>query len=467
MARDVVVIGAGPAGMTAAATAAEHGADVLVLDDQTAAGGQIYRGIESSDAALADILGADYLKGRDIARRFRASGAAYHPQCAVWQVTDDRQIAYTGADGARLIEARHIILATGAMERPFPIPGWTLPGVMMTGAAQTLLKSSAMVADDVVFAGCGPLLYLVAVQYLRAGARVTALLDTTAPRPHRRAAPHIASALARADLLVKGQRWMREVKARGVKVVTGVSDLRVDGTEAAQAVRYRVADEAWQRMATSHVCLHLGVVPNVNLAMSVGVAHKWCDRQLCWHPETDDWGRTSIDATFVAGDGAGISGATSAAASGELAALQVLFELGRLSETDRDRAAGKPLSVRRREYRIRPFLDAWFRPADRFRVPSDPDTIVCRCEEVRLGEISRILANGIAGPNQLKSFSRAGMGPCQGRFCGLTVQELIANARGVAPGDVGYYRLRPPIKPVPLRDIADLQVGDPDEGAVG
>ncbi|MGB1005699.1 MAG: NAD(P)/FAD-dependent oxidoreductase [Thalassobaculaceae bacterium] len=462
MVPDLFVIGAGPAGMTAAALAAEKGAQVIVLDDQAGPGGQIYRGVEGIDGGQETILGEDAIIGRDIARRFRASGARYRRGSTVWQVTDDLEIAFSGPDGAHLVKADNIILATGAIERPFPVPGWTLPGVMTVGAAQTLLKASALAAEGAVFVGTGPLVYLVAAQYARAGVSVVAVLDTTDAKPMIRAGRRLPAALLRADLLLKGRRWIREVRATGTPVIRNVTDIQIEGDAAANRISYETADGRRADLVSEHIFLHQGVVPNVNLSMSIGLAHSWHAAQACWRPDTDPWGASSVDGVFVAGDGAGIDGAVSAAAAGALSALQVLTRLGRISPGERDRLARRPRGVRRREARVRPFLDAWFRPADRFRVPSAAATMVCRCEEIRLGEISQTIKMGLADPNQLKSSSRAGMGMCQGRFCGLTVQELIARESGRPASEVGYYRLRPPIKPVRVEDMTDLRIEVPD-----
>jgi thioredoxin reductase len=465
MAHDVVVIGAGPAGMTAAALAAEHGANVLLLDDQTGPGGQIYRSIEQTGARQEAVLGKDYLAGREIARRCRASGAKYQHGTIVWQVTDDLEIAFSGPGGSHLVKAGIIILATGAIERPFPVPGWTLPGVMTAGAAQTLLKSSSLAAEGAVFAGTGPLLYLVVAQYLRAGVSVAAVLDTTVSRPLVRAGRQLPAALLRVDLLLKGQSWIREIRRSGTPIIRNVTGIRIEGDEAVDTIHYETAGGDRDRIAASNVFLHQGIVPNVNLSMSIGLAHSWSEAQMCWQPVTDPWGASSVDGIFVAGDGAAINGAISAAAGGELAALQALTRLGHISADQRDAMAKRPRQVLHRESRIRPFLDAWFRPADRFRIPSDPSTVICRCEEIRLSEISETIGMGLAGPNQLKSYTRAGMGPCQGRFCGLTVQELIAKQSGRQPYEVGYYRLRPPIKPVRLEEIADMHIEVADNEA--
>ncbi len=193
---DLAVIGAGPAGLAAATLGARLGLDTVLFDEQPAPGGQIYRAVTETPVREPAILGADYWHGAELAQTFNASGAQYVPGTTVWSITRDREIGISVGGGARLLAARHVILATGALERPFPIPGWTLPGVMACGAAQVLLKSSGMVPQGrIVLAGTGPLLWLLAAQYVRAGMRIDALLDTT-PRGNWRAAlPHAAAFL--------------------------------------------------------------------------------------------------------------------------------------------------------------------------------------------------------------------------------------------------------------------------------
>ncbi len=452
---DIVVVGAGPAGMAAATVAAEHGAGVLLLDEQATAGGQIYRSVSRQALNDENILGDDYYQGRALVSALQASGAEHVGGATVWQLSPEREIGVSRDGIARLLRADQVIVATGAQQRPFPVPGWTLAGVMTAGGAQALLKSAALAAPDAVFAGTGPLLYLVANQYLKAGIPIRAILDTT-PRVNRlRALPHLPGALMNMGALLKGRRWLAELRAAGIPFLQQVEDLKLLGRSALSAVEYRHRDR-WQRMETSQVFLHQGIVPNVNLAMAAGCAHRWNDAQLCWHAVIDEWAETDLPGIAIAGDGAGIDGARAAECLGRIAAYGALHRCARLDARKRDRLAAPHRRTLVRERRIRPFLDAMFRPPRQFRVPEDDATIVCRCEEVPAARVRESVALGCVGPNQLKAFSRCGMGPCQGRLCGLTISEMIARQRGVPVADVGALRLRPPVKPLMLGELAAL-----------
>ncbi|MFY3909862.1 FAD-dependent oxidoreductase, partial [Achromobacter xylosoxidans] len=150
---DLLVVGAGPAGLAAATTAARLGVDTVLLDEQAAPGGQIYRAITTTPVTDRAVLGPDYWHGASLVEPFRQSGARYEPGATVWAVAERTapepergfEVAYSVAGEARILHARRLLLATGAQERPFPIPGWTLPGVITAGAAQILLKSGGMV----------------------------------------------------------------------------------------------------------------------------------------------------------------------------------------------------------------------------------------------------------------------------------------------------------------------------------
>ncbi len=459
-ATDLAIIGAGPAGLAAAATAAELGLSTIVIDEQTGPGGQIYRGLERSPLADPEILGPDYLRGSVLLHRFRAQDVEVLDRASVWQVTPECEIGLLREGRARFLRARRLLIATGAQERPCPIPGWTLPGVMAAGAGQILMKAGALVPDGrVVLAGAGPLLWLIAWQYLRAGVDLVAVLETVSLSAKLAALRHLPRALAAPDDLIKGMGLMGAVRRAGVRHVTGVAGLRALGDVRATGVAYLKGDR-WRELACDLLLLHQGVVPNLQISRALDCAHDWDHAQLCWRPCLDIWGNSSLPGIAVAGDGGGIVGAIAAEKRGALAGLEAARRLGKLSEAKRDQLA-RPLKAEiRRHTRIRPFLDALYRPAPAFRRPPD-ETIVCRCEEVTAGEVRRLAALGCQGPNQTKAFSRCGMGPCQGRLCGLTVSELLAEALGRPVAEVGTYRVRPPIKPIKLGALAGADLEEP------
>jgi NADPH-dependent 2,4-dienoyl-CoA reductase/sulfur reductase-like enzyme len=450
---DVAIIGAGPAGMAAAIAARRHGASVVLLDEQPAAGGQIYRGITQAPAARLDILGPDYGAGAALAGDFAASGARHLTGAAVWQVTAERQVHYLQDGGVRSIQAACVLLCTGAMERPFPIPGWTLPGVLTAGAAQILLKGSGMApTQPVVLAGCGPLLYLLGWQYVRAGVPIAAIVDTTDGADYRRAIRHAGGALAGWRYLQKGLSLMAALRKAGVPFYKGATGLHVLGDGKASGLGF-ASGGALRKVDSPLVLLHQGVVPNTQFSWSLRAKHLWDEAQLCWSPVTDAWGELDVPGIFVAGDSSGIGGARVAALQGELAGLAAAAQIGKLASEARDSLAAPLRAEMRGHLFIRPFLDALYRPKKANRIPADA-TIVCRCEEVTAGDIRGYVGIGCTGPNQAKSFGRCGMGPCQGRQCGLTVTEVIADARGLPPAEIGYFRIRPPIKPITLGELA-------------
>ncbi|MBU6497095.1 MAG: (2Fe-2S)-binding protein [Rhodospirillales bacterium] len=447
--------------MSGACLLAEHGAQILVLDEQPAPGGQIYRAVErvaTQGRTALDRLGGEYAAGVALAARFRASGCAYWPGSTVWQVTPERSVWVSRNGRSVHLRADVILLATGAMERPVPVPGWTLPGVMTVGAVQILLKSAALLPSvPFVLAGSGPLPLLVAQQCLAAGARPAAFLDTGSPSNMFAAMRHLPGALGlpARRMLAKGLALRAALRRSGVRVFRNVRDMRIEGDHAAEAIRFR-SGRAEHRVEAQLVALHDGVIPSQQITRLVGCAHVWDARQRCFRPQLDDWGNSSVEGVMVAGDAAGIGGAASAALAGRLAAFEALRLLGRIDAAQRDKWAAADRRAMRAERAVRPLLERMFPPRPEILCPAD-DVVVCRCEEVTAGALRQAVAQGCQGPNQAKSFLRCGMGPCQGRLCGPVVTEVIAAARGQTIEETGYFRIRPPLKPVTLGEIALLE----------
>ena len=451
--RDLVVVGAGSAGMSAAIASRRMGLSVIIVDENATLGGQVYRSVGASPVRNPAILGRDYWAGKALVDAAISADIEHLSSAAVWMIEreDDASfsVGVSQAGQSRMMNARAVLIATGALERPFPIQGWTLPGVMTAGAGQSLLKTSGLVPDGpLVLAGTGPLLYLLAAQYSRAGVSIDALLDTT-PRSNWRVAMKHLPAFLFSPYCHKGLRLLMEVE-RATQLVRGVTALRALGDTALQEVAF-VQRGRERRIAAQTLMLHQGVVPQVNLSMAAGCEHRWDDARLAFEPVLSDLGATSVPGIFIAGDSAGIGGAVAAEISGGLAALGVALHLRRIAEVD-----GRAVAHRRElaeALRGRRFLDALYRPAPSFRLPSD-DVIICRCEEITAGAVRQVALAGAPGPNQAKTFLRAGMGLCQGRLCGVTVTEIMSEATRRVPSDIGHYRLRNPVKPLTLGELA-------------
>lgn len=452
---DLIVIGAGPAGMAASEQAASGGLKVLLLDEQPRAGGQIYRDVARAGAQRGRILGAEYMDGLRLVEALETPAIDHLSGATVWQIEDGPCVTYSRNGRSARADGRRLLIATGAMERPMPLPGWTLPGVMTAGAAQILLKTSGLLPERAVLAGSGPLLYLVAAQMVRSGTRPLALVETQSLSDALAAMRHLSGAVAGRAYLRKGLSLLAELRRAGVRRHTGAYNLEIEGRDRAEALTFRCRGRD-HRIEAETVLLHHGVVPNTQTARSIGIAHRWSSQQQCFTPQKDIWGRTSLPDVFIAGDGAGIAGAGAAAIAGRLAALAVAEDLGRISRIERDRISA-PLHRRlAAETAIRPFLDRAYPPFTEALRPADA-VPVCRCEEVTAGDVRAYARLGCLGPNQTKAFGRVGMGACQGRFCGLTVTALLAEANGQTPDDTGYYNIRPPLKPLTLGELAALE----------
>ncbi len=448
---DALVVGSGPAGMSAALGLLERGIAVTVVDDQPTPGGRIFASIESRTAKGAEDRG-----GASLVSRFRAAGGTYLPGAELWGIETSPIRVFLTQDGrARMLEPSCVVLATGAQERPVPFPGWELPGIMTVGSAQILLKTARQVPDQPVWlAGTGPLLLLYARQLIENGGTIAGILDTTAPGRKTAAARHLAGALAYGWRdLARGAGWL--VGMRGIRTVRGVASMRASGGTRLQAVHWRTHGGEEGSIETDLLLTHDGVIPAIHGTLAADCDHRWNEDQQCFEPVVDVWGETSRRGVYVVGDGATIRGARSAALSGSLAAIGIAKAVGRIPG---EQAAAEAAPLWREMdagARFRRLVDALYPPS---RLPIPDDAMLCRCEEVTAGRIRRELRDRPhMGTDGVKVETRAGMGPCQGRQCGLGITRLVAEMHHRREADVGFLRIRPPLKPLTLRELAALE----------
>lgn len=444
----ILVVGAGPAGMAAAATLAEAGLRPMVLDKAPSPGGQGWRA--PNPAAAAPLASFDSDGGEPARERFlelaRSGRIDWYPGTTVIDVTRDRLWALGPSGEVDSTTWSRLVLCPGAIERILPLPGWTLPGVYTLGGAQTALKAQACaVGRRVAFVGTGPLLWLAAAQHLACGVEVAVVADTARLRDGLAAAPAL---LADRDRLRLGLRCARILRRAGVPVLRGVRAAAILGEGRVEAVRIatRGSELAFPCDA---VATSFGLVPQLQLLDLLDVPIRFDSECGTWIAETDPDGRTPVRGIHLAGDAARIRGAAAAALAGELTALALLGDLGR--PIDPARLARLRRALDRHGRFARALARAFPFPAVLEEAIAD-DTIVCRCEGVTAGVLREaVRAFEVDEVNRAKALTRCGMGRCQGRLCGPTMARLVARARGIDLDAVGRLRSQPPVEPLPAR----------------
>lgn len=282
---------------------------------------------------------------------------------------------------------------------------------------------------------------------------IAALLDLAAGRHHAAALPHLPRALRASRELLKGLGLLRVIRRAGIPTIRHASDVHIEGDSVVQAVSFKRHGRR-ERLEADLAVLHHGVIPHTQMTRLLRCEHEWDASQRCFRPVLSAHGETSVENVFVAGDGSRIGGALAAQAQGFIVGLRVVQRLGAKPDDARSSAALAQWHKRlARHLAVRPFLDALYPPALHAAEIAD-ETLVCRCEEVKAGELRKIIGFGCMGPNQAKTFTRCGMGPCQGRMCGPTVTEMFVAQTGRVADDIGYYRVRPPIRPLTLGELA-------------
>ena len=442
-----LVVGAGPAGIRAAQALVAAGLRPLVVDEAPACGGQIYRQRFVPDERNAKALyGSEARKAQALHRDFAelARHIDYWPQALLWNLREGAaDIAVAGE--SRSIAYDGLILATGATDRILPIPGWTLPGVFTLGGAQVALKAQGCaIGQSVVFVGTGPLLYLVAWQYMKAGVAVAAVLD---PAPFSAKFAMLRGLPLFPAVVLRGLRFVAELRLRGVALHSGVEDVRIEGQGAVTGIAWREGGHE-RRLACDGVGYGLGLRSETQAADLAGCAFRFDERDRAWLPRRDASGRSNVPGVYLAGDGAGIAGADAAERAGERAAL-ALCEDRRLAYS-LERAAALESELARID-RFRDVLEAAFPFPAHWVAGIADETLLCRCEEISAGDARKAIDHfDIVELNRLKAVSRVGMGRCQARICGGAAAELLAAQTGRSLESVGRLRSQAPLKPLPL-----------------
>jgi NADPH-dependent 2,4-dienoyl-CoA reductase/sulfur reductase-like enzyme len=446
----VIVVGAGPAGVRAAETLVAAGVRPIIIDEGRRDGGQIYRRQpENFGRPAATLYGTEADRAEALHRSFDALRPRidYRSESLAWNVSEQHVHVVAGAQTTALpFDA--LIIASGATDRLMPVRGWHFAGTYSLGAAQIALKYQACaIGRRVVFLGTGPLLYLVAAQYVKAGASVAAVLDTSPFALRLKALPKLA---ARPDVLLKGLALVAALRRARVTILTGVMPIEIAGDPETGVSGITVSERggAMRTIPCDAVALGYHLRSETQLADLARCSFAFDAAARAWLPEVDADGRSSVRGVYLAGDGARVLGADGAEAAGRLAALAALADLD-LSASADEMAQLRTTLARMRRF-SRGLAEAFPWPvAQAARLPDD--TVVCRCETITAGELRSLVSDkGAREINRAKALGRCGMGRCQGRYCGHAAAEIIAAAAAIPLERVGRLRGQAPVKPLPI-----------------
>ncbi len=453
---ELAIIGAGPAGIAAALEAAQLGIETVLIDSAPAPGGQYFR------QTPAEFDQSPTTEPAALFNRLAASNTLIYQDTTVWGIFPENGAhlvcLFGPEETPRRIVAKTVILAPGTHERPFPFPGWTLPSVMTLGAALILVKHQHILPGRrVLVSGTGPLQWVLAQQLIEAGAEMVRVLDAN-PFPWQgwRAA---AQFWGQGDRLREGWEALQTLRQAGEKVHWGQTVLAAQGENRVESASIgRTNGSTKETLAVDTLCLGFGFVPAVQLSRQAGCDHQFEHLLGGWVPVRDEWLETTVSGIFAAGDGAGIRGKDAAASEGQLAALGAARALGKAVDPKQVSRVNRKLDRQRR------FAAALF---TLFPTPGHgpdlltDDTIICRCEGVTVKEVRRRISEGADTLGALRKSTRAGMGRCQGRFCGLAVADLLARQTGQPVGQLEVATPRPPVMPIPLHGLAENPEGTP------
>ncbi len=449
---EVLVVGAGPGGLAAAYAARLAGAEVLVLDEGSAAGGQYFKQCSAASIVPPD---AQHREGQRLIADVIAAGVTVVSNAVVWGAFPPLELAATIAGTTVRYQPRVAILATGAYDRGWPVPDWTLPGVITTGAAQTMWRTARRLPGKrVLIAGNGPLNLQLASELTAGGADVVAVVEA-APAVGFRRAKEIATMLATAPgLVAEGLRYLSRCRRAGVRMMNGSVLTSVERRSGVlhSSIEGRVSAE----LDSDVVCLGYGFHPSNELLRALGCSHVFDPERGELITDRDARGATSVPGVWALGDCTGLGGARVGLAEGTLAGFAAARALGHALSS---KAAHTDITAESNTARHRRFQKAlWriYRMAESLEPHPTGDTIMCRCEEVSYGQVEAALEEGARSPGEIKQRTRVGMGRCQARYCGPALESFLAKRTGHQRDEYSGFAPRMPVKPVAVADLASV-----------
>jgi thioredoxin reductase len=455
---ELLVIGAGPGGLSAALFAQRAGVQVTVLDERSQAGGQYYKqlGVSVSEPGVAP-PDPQHRRGAALIESARKEGVEIIHDALVWGAFEPKEFIATVRGRSIRFRPAACIVATGAYERGWQVPGWTQSGVMTTGAAQTLWRTSRRLpAKRVLIAGNGPLNLQLAAELLSGGATVAAVVEA-APRPGLATLGSLLTMTHTAPGLVAegiGYSWM--AKRNGVRIIndTVIEAIEKTGSGLSVTLAHVSGETLAQRIDVDVVCLGYGFEPANELLRALGCTHDFDTQRRQLATRRDDTGLTSVAGVYALGDCTGLGGAKAALAEGSVVGAAVAVSLGHALAGPLTRERTRATAGLAKQRRFQEAL--WTVYASPLNAPKERcgDTVICRCEEVTFGELDAALDEGLSTVGALKRRTRIGMGRCQGRYCAPVLDEIVCERFGRPRDEMSGFAPRVPVKPVSIAELA-------------
>ena len=438
---DLAVVGAGPAGSNAAIAARQFGLRTVVIDEAADAGGQVWRAPQSIDAKPVP-------EGDRLRDRLAQSGAELVFGRRLWLAENGFVLHLIGDPGRETIKAERLIVASGASERIVPFPGWTSPRVIGLAATTILLKSHGTLPGmHTLVAGRGPLLSAVASGILELGGQVAAIVDASG---HSDWLGALAALRRRPADLRTGLGWWLKLKRHRVPWIAKSHIEQIE--PGADNLRVLIAGRD-EPVICDAVAVGDGLTPAAEIVRLLGGNLHYEESLGGWIPSLDNDGRSSVVGLYACGDSTGIRGAAVACEMGRLAGFAAARDAGALDPAEFARFSGP---IHARLDRIAPAAAAMAGlmsvEADRWSaIPGG--TTVCRCEDVTKDMLRAAIEQGARDADQLKAWTRCGMGPCQGRMCGEAAAQILARAAGIERSAVQPWTARAPFRPIAMEDV--------------
>lgn len=464
--RPLVIIGGGPAGMTAAIEAARAGLEPTLLDEAPALGGQVYRQLPKAfRVGNAQELGRDFVRGEQLREEFAAVADRVEvlSNTRVLAVWPNREILWATDERSGVLRAERLIIASGAYDRPMPFPGWTLPGVMTAGGVQTLLKTMRVrPGQRALVAGTGLLILAVARRLHAAGVQVAAVLDAGESPWAGRGFPEEWSKWSFIKDAQDHLEYLRDASVPLLSSYTvfdahGPGEVQAASFGAVQPATWRPLKDRRQSIDVDLVVTGFGFVPNTELTELAGCEHQYAPDLGGWIPLRDSQMQTTVPGIFAVGDGAGIGGVLVALEEGRVAGITVAEQAGAIEPEEAARRRSEPLERLESLAELGAVLDEASRIRPGLLDLATPETLACRCEEVRFADVRTAMDQGARNLQTVKLLTRLGMGPCQGRNCAPHTGMQLCLAMGRTAKDVGRINPRPPLRPVTLGALAAME----------